>query len=143
MHYLADTPNGAWSEFLRHEEIRDPEDLSGVRRALWAVELPRPPSAEPSLPKVALQGDRTSYAVCREEARRIKTTGAPGLRAPSAALLPGTARGWRVDGGLREAAARDGVVYVLFGPRPDLVGWPTVREGAPPKDLLPRVRHFV
>ena len=23
-HYFCDTPDGAWAEFLRHEEIRDP-----------------------------------------------------------------------------------------------------------------------
>lgn len=38
--YLADTPDGAWAEFLRHEEIDDPTDLAGVRRHLWAVEVP-------------------------------------------------------------------------------------------------------
>jgi len=38
--YLADTPDGAWAEFLRHEEIIDPADVSGVRRHLWAIELP-------------------------------------------------------------------------------------------------------
>lgn len=62
--------------------------------------------------------------------------------APSAALLPGGARGWRVDGGLRKAEPRDGEVIVLFGPRPDLVGWEAVHEGRPSVDLLGRVRHF-
>src|SRR5690606_7733130 len=38
-HYFADTPDGAWAEFLRHEEITDPADLEGVRRRLWAVEI--------------------------------------------------------------------------------------------------------
>jgi hypothetical protein len=28
--YLADTPVGAWAEFLRHEGITDEADLSGV-----------------------------------------------------------------------------------------------------------------
>ena len=32
-HYFNDTPDGAWAEFLRHEEITEPEDLSGIRRA--------------------------------------------------------------------------------------------------------------
>ena len=40
-HYFADTPDGAWAEFLRHEEIFDPEDLLTVRRALWAVDIVR------------------------------------------------------------------------------------------------------
>ena len=29
--YLADTPDGAWAEFLRHEHITDPADLAGER----------------------------------------------------------------------------------------------------------------
>ena len=37
--YLADTPDGAWAEFLRHEEITDEADLAGVSRALWAVSV--------------------------------------------------------------------------------------------------------
>jgi hypothetical protein len=32
--YLADTPDGAWAEFLRHEEITEVADLAGVRRRL-------------------------------------------------------------------------------------------------------------
>ena len=49
-HYFSDTPDGAWAEFLRHEEITEIEDLAGVRRALWAVELGEEPPARPSLP---------------------------------------------------------------------------------------------
>ena len=79
VHYLADTPDGAWAEFLRHEEIRDPEDLAGIRR---------------------------------------------------------------VQEGLREGPDRDGQVYVIFGRRPDLVGWPVTFVGSPPEYLLGRVRHL-
>lgn len=34
---LADTADGAWAEFLRHESIADPEVLEGV--SLWAVNV--------------------------------------------------------------------------------------------------------
>ena len=47
-HYFADTPDGAWAEFLRHEEISDPADLLTVRRALWAVEVRDEPAARPN-----------------------------------------------------------------------------------------------
>jgi hypothetical protein len=33
-------------------------------------------------------------------------------------------------------------VFVLFGLRPDLVGWAACHEGRPRDDLLPRVRHL-
>jgi hypothetical protein len=83
-----------------------------------------------------------SYAACQREAARLRETGAAGFRAPSAALLPGGARGWIVQDGLREGPARDGEVYVLFGRSPDLVGWPVSFEGRPSATLLKRVRHL-
>ena len=36
-HYFADTPDGAWAELLRHEEIIDQDDLRTIRRQMWAI----------------------------------------------------------------------------------------------------------
>lgn len=47
-HYFADTPDGAWAELLRHEEIHDPADVATIRRALWVVELGVEPASVPS-----------------------------------------------------------------------------------------------
>jgi hypothetical protein len=138
--YLAETPDGAWAEFLRHEQISDPDDLETVRRAGWAIELPEPPASMPRLPKTVMAGGLGSYRRCQLEARRLRSRGADGLRAPSAALLPRTASGWRVDAGLRPGPRREESVIVLFGPRPDLVGWAACAPGRPRADLLPRVR---
>ena len=60
----------------------------------------------------------------------------------AAALKPGAARGWRVDGGLQPGPDRDGQVVVLFGRRPDAIGWAASVDGRPSPDLLPKVRHF-
>ena len=140
-HYLADTPNGAWAEFVRHEGITDDAELENVRRALWAVEVPDDlVAAAPDLPGPTLTGGTGTYSACRVEARRLRNAGATALRAPSAALLPGGAAGWTVEAGLQRAAARDGQVIVLFGPRPDLVGWPATLAGSPPATLLSHVR---
>ena len=141
-HYFADTPDGAWAEFLRHEGITHPEDLTTVRRALWAVDLGDPPTAHPNLPDHVLLGGTETYKTCRAAGRRLRARGASGLEAPSAALLPSGATGSRVEAGLRPGPARDGRVVVLFGARPDLVGWRAAAEGRPHADLLPRVRHF-
>lgn len=142
VHYFAETPDGAWAEFLRHEEITDPADVAEVRRAVWAVEVGRPPKEEPGLSARTLTGGLGSYATCQREARRLRARGVRGLVAPAAALLPGAAHGWRVQRGLQRGEPREGRVIVLFGPRPDLVGWEAVHEGRPSAKLLGRVRHF-
>ncbi len=139
---FSDTPDGAWAEFLRHEEITDPEDLADIRRSLWAVEIPDFPYADPELAGETLTGGRESWSACQRQAARLREAAAPGLRAPSAALVSGGARGVRVEGGERPGSARDGHTIVLFGARPDLVGWRAVDRGGPSPDLLDRVRHF-
>jgi len=139
-HYFSETPDGAWAEFLRHEEITDPEDVETISRTIWAIDLPRPPRARPRLPAEVLHGGLASYEPCRVEARRIRRRGARGLVAPSAALLPGTPSGFKTVGRLRPGPRRRERVLVLFGPRPDLVGWAACHVGRPRRDLLPRVR---
>jgi hypothetical protein len=140
--YFADTPDGAWAEFLRHEEIKDPADLATVRRAIWAVDLPDEPAERPDLPATTLLGGTATYPDCQAEAQRLRGLGAKRLVVPSAALSAGRAGGHRVDGGLRPGTPRDGKVIVLFGRRPDLAGWAAAIEGRPRDDLLPQVRHF-
>jgi hypothetical protein len=141
--YFADTPTGAWAEFLRHEGIRDPEDLAGVRRSLWAVELPDVAGSIPVLGHEVLTGGLDSYAACQQEAARLRVSGATQLDAPSAALATGSARGWIATPQVERAeGARDGRVVVLFGARPDLVGWPVAEPGSPPERILALVQHL-
>lgn len=142
--YFADTPDGAWAEFLRHEGITEESEIANVRRALWAIEAPDDLSAgTPRLAHAVLTGGLASYARCRREARRLRAQGKQALRAPSAALLPGGARGWKVDRGLQPAALRDGTVLAVFGPCPGLVGWIAALDGRPRADLLRRVRPLI
>lgn len=142
--YLADTPDGAWAEFLRHEEIHDPADLAGIARRLWAVELPAEVASavRPELDDPDLLGGPSTYPRCQEEARRLRATGGQVIVAPSAALRPGGAGGQLTNGGLKEAPAQDGVVWVLAGARPDLRGWVAVDAGGPPERTLYLVRHL-
>jgi hypothetical protein len=145
VHYLADTPAGAWAELVRHEAITDPLDLVDVRRALWAVEVPEDDladAARPRLPRAVTTGGTDSYERCQAHAERLRAAGATALLAPSAALVAGAAGGHRTDHGLQRAAPADGRVAVLFGPRPDLLAWAAVIRAAPPVDLLPAVRHL-
>jgi hypothetical protein len=142
--YLSSTPDGAWAEFLRHEDIRDEADLQGIDRSLWAVEVDEALErlVAPVLEQAALTGDESSYPACRAEARRLLSLGASGLRSSSAALRRGCARGERVTGGLVEAPDADGESLVLFGPRPAVRGWRCAELGRPNSRLLRLVRHF-
>ena len=142
-HYFADTPDGAWAELLRHEEITTAEDAATLRRALWAVDIGHAPLKAVSLKANVLTGGRDTYWACQAHARRLRARGARRLVAPSAALLPGGAAGREVDDGIeRTAQPRDGRVIVIFGPPGKLVGWKAIERGGPPQDVLPRVRHF-
>lgn len=141
--YFADTPDGAWAEIIRHLEITEPIDLAGIRQTLWAVEVPDDLTpARARLDRAALASDRDGYPVCQAEAERLRLAGAGAIAAPSAALHPGEARGWRVDNGLRAAEDRDGQVIVLFGVRPALVAWRAAVDAQPDAAVLPKVRHF-
>ena len=141
--YFADTPDGAWAEFLRHEGITAEDEVMNVRRALWAIEIPDSLQlATPRLDFSVLTGGLDSYRECQKEARMLREGGAVALCAPSAALLPGKAHGWKVDGGVRPAAERDGMAFAVFGLRPDFVGWMAVFAGTPRGDLVTRVRRL-
>ncbi|MDP2055487.1 MAG: RES domain-containing protein [Acidobacteriota bacterium] len=143
-HYFADTPDGAWAELLRHEEIHDPADVATFRRVLWAVELSEDEPAQAVMLKLAVAtGNQDSYWACQEHARKLRERGATRLVAPTAALVPGGAAGREVVDALeRPATPRDGRVIVIFGEPAGLLGWKAVEHGAPPAGLLQRVRHF-
>jgi hypothetical protein len=141
-HYLADTPHGAWAEFLRHEEITDPVDVPTIRRALWAIEVGEVPFVSVNLSPEVATGDPSTYPPCQQYASRARRQRVNRLSAPSAALLPGGAAGVRVDHGEQPASPRGGRVLVVYGPPGALVGWKVVEAGAPPAFLLARVRHY-
>ena len=140
-HYFCDTPDGAWAEFLRHEEIDDPEDILTIRRALWAVDIGDAPTQIPDLPYETMTGGLETWPVCQKAAQQHRTR-TDGMSTQSAALKSGGAHGWRVDGGLQLGPEQDGKVFVLFGPRPDLVGWAATVNGRPGVELLTDVKHF-
>ena len=140
-HYFADTPDGAWAELLRHEEISDPDDAATLRRALGAIEIGDAPMEPVSLPLPVATGGLDTYRECQDHAHQLRARGAQRLVAPSAALVPGGAAGHEVVSGIeRRTDPRDGRVIVCFGQPEGMIGWKAVERGAPPSDLLPRVR---
>ena len=142
--YASDTPEGAWAEFLRHEGISSPDDLGGISRSLWALEvdLTGEELAEPALPPATLTGGLVSYPDCRAEAERLRADGATALVTVTAALLPGSAAGEVVAAGELHSATppRDGRTLCLFGNRPTLVGHRCVEAGQPPERVLALTR---
>jgi hypothetical protein len=142
-HYFADTPDGAWAEFLRHEEITDPEDLPTIRRQMWAVEIGQPAMQPVDLPNAILTGGPDTYAKCQRHAAAMRRQGASCLVARSAALVDGGGRGMRITDGVAVAdAPRDGHVVVLFGRAANIVGWSAAVDARPSADVLARVHHY-
>ena len=141
--YTATTPDAAWAEFLRHNGIADAGDLAGIQRTMWAVEIPDvEPTGAPILPAETLTGGLASYPECQAEAARLRAGGLSRLVAISAAVMPGKPSGWVSAPDLRPAPAREEQTIVLFGVRPDLVGWVSATLGRPEPTLLKRVRHL-
>jgi len=141
--YTSSTPDASWAEFLRHNGIADADDLEGIARSMWALEIPdAEPTGVPALQIETETGDLTSYPGCQAEAARLRAGGMSRLVANAAAVLPGTPSGWVSGPDLLPAPARDELTVVLFGARPELVGWVTATLGRPSPALLDRVRHL-
>jgi len=124
-HYFADTPDGAWADFLRHEEIRDAADLVTIRRAIWAVDIGDAPAVRPDLPVQTMQGDRSTWPACQAAARELRAAGQQRLEAPLAALP-------------------DSRMFVLYGEPSDLklTGWIAAVDASPPQAVMRRVQHY-
>lgn len=138
--YLSATPDGAWAELIRNENLRSQADLELVQMPLWQAQVDEAGIADyhdfqtaedAGLdPEILIDEDQDA---CRAEGHRLRSKGFAGALYPSAAL-PGEQN------------------LVLFGPR-ILLPWGASRKlasgipankltvGAPPADLLPRVRH--
>lgn len=138
--YLSATPDGAWAELIRNENLRSEADLSLVQIALWQAQIEQAQVADyrdfETAEKAGLDLEilvSDDQRACRAEGKRLRESGFAGVIYPSAAL-PGEQN------------------LVLFGPR-ILLPWGASRRlasgipankltvGAPPADLLPRVRH--
>lgn len=138
--YLSSTPDGAWAKLIRNENLRSESDLTLVKMPLWQARVQQGHIADYGSFGAAEAADFDPEALihddqrrCQEEGRRLRDGGFAGVLYPSSAL-PGERN------------------LALFGPRIPLPwgaprrlvsGIPATRltVGAPPPELLPRVRH--
>lgn len=138
--YLSATPDGAWAELIRNENLRSENDLLLVAMPLWQARIEQARVADyRDFETAELAGFDPESLIdddqgeCQAEGGRLRAAGFAGVLYPSAAL-PGETN------------------LALFGPR-ILLPWGSSRRlasgipgaqltvGAPPKELLPRVRH--
>ena len=138
--YLSATTDGAWAELIRNENLRSEGDLSMVAMPLWQAKIEQTHIADYHDfetagragfdPEALIHDDQRA---CQMEGKRLRRAGFAGVLYPSSAL-PGEEN------------------LALFGPRIMLPlgtsrqlvsGIPASKltVGAPPADLLPRVRH--
>lgn len=138
--YLSATPDGSWAELIRNENLRSQADLALVAMPLWQARVEQAQIADYGDfesteqagfdPEALIHDDQSK---CQAEGLRLRAAGFAGVMYPSSAL-PGEQN------------------LALFGPR-ILLPWGAARRlasgvpasqltvGAPPKDILPRVRH--
>lgn len=102
--YWSLTPEGAWAELIRYEELRTEEELDEIRTAMWVCRLPHTGLADLTDAEVRDRYNLTvkdltadAWDACQRAAGEIRRE-ARGVLAPSAALA-------------------DTVNVTLFGPR--------------------------
>jgi RES domain len=143
--YMALTPEGAWAEFLRHEGITEVDDLQGVTRRVWAIEVPDElieQAATVDLPDATLLGGEDTYPECQEKARTLRDARAAAIRVPSAALEH--AGGYKSTGsGLTDGDPRDAENIIVFGSGADWTGWMCHHVATADPHLLARVRPLL
>lgn len=150
VHYLATTPTVAWAEWIRHQDIEDPDDLAGVAAALWAVLIPAAwgatdlPAVELPIEQV-LSGSHEAQDARLELVDALRRQGAQGLLAPTAALQHSdrVSPCVRVCDGVQQQDQLEvpAQVILLWCPATLLAGWCCVPEGRPGPEVLPLVRR--
>lgn len=139
--YLSLTPEGAWAELIRTEDLTSVAAVRLVSMPLWALHVRETRVADyatfekaeaAGFPPDALVDE--DHERCRAEGTRLRERGFRGVLAPSAAL-PGAVN--LTLFGARLAVAWDSGENRLAA----FVPARQVAVGRPPDDLLARVRH--
>lgn len=150
--YFATTPDGAWAELLRHEEIT--EELTPAvfnemfSRVLWAIDFPNEIQiTEITQDRLTLDvciGDEHTYLACQQAARALRNNQVRCLQVRTAALHDGQAQGAAVgpSGQLTPGPSLEGKTIVYFGTLPKAVGWRCGTSPVLDENFTKKVRHF-
>lgn len=139
--YWSLTPEAAWAELIRHENLKSEEDLDLVRKPFWSARIP-------SLGLVDLRksDQRESHRITEDDLISDDWSACQKL---AAGLRQGATRGVIVPSAALPAHAN----ITLFGRR-RAIDWTTRRAlastipatqaalGRPPEGLLPQVRYW-
>jgi hypothetical protein len=138
--YLSVTPEAAWAELIRAENLRDESELELVRIPLWVAKINQARLVDYRIfdraeaagfpPDALIDEDKSR---CQDEGRRLRDLGYQGVLSPSAALA----------GGL-SLTLFGGRVAVSWDAAPSLasaIPAKVLSRGAPPPELLALVRY--
>jgi len=132
--YLAFSPDAAWAELARREDLRTEEELALIRMPMWAIHVNQAnivdyrtfdkAEAAGFDPEALIAED---YSMCQAEGRRLRDAGYDGVIAPNAALPyhhnltlfgPRIRASWGLP--VRLASATPATVVALGCPSPGL-----------------------
>ena len=138
--YLSGTTDGAWAELIRNENLRSESDLALVAMPLGQAKIEQTHIADYHDfetadragfdPEALIHDDQRA---CREEGKRLRQAGFSGVIYPSSAL-PG--EDISPCSALRSPFPGARLVVLVSG-----IPASKLSVGAPPAELLPRVRH--
>jgi RES domain-containing protein len=139
--YLSLSPDAAWADRIRHENLTTEIEVAMIRMPLWVAKLEENRIADYStfdtaegagFPPDALVDD--DWTRCQEEGDRLRSLGFRGILAP-AASLPGE-KCITLFGGRRAVDWEDEPLVA------SAIRAKIVTVGSPPTDLVHRVRFY-
>jgi RES domain-containing protein len=139
--YLSMSPEGAWAELIRFEQLQTEWDVAQVRTKIWVADLNVAHLVDYSTfekahaagfdPEALVDED---YRRCQDEGARLRSLGYLGVVAPSAAL-PGATN-------VTLFGARYSIRWNARVATVSAIPAAVVAIGSPAPGLLPRVRQY-
>jgi len=138
--YWSLTPEAAWAELIRHENLQSEDDLDLVRKPFWIARIPSLGLVDLRQPDIRERHEVTEddlidddWTVCQELAVSLRQGASRGVIAASAALP--------ADASVTLFGRRRAIDWANSPALASTVPAARVAIGRPPEGLLPRVRY--